>query len=216
MDVEILQEDGIGSGRDVTLDPTVFEIEPNDHVIWLDVKRIQANSRQGTAKTKQRSEVRGSGRKLYRQKGTGNARVGDAQSPIRRGGGRAHGADVRDFSQKVNKKARRLARRSALSYKVQNDALYVVEPFDIETPSTRQLVEALDLLEIDEDAKVLIVTEEVENAVMRSASNVSRLSVREVHSLNTIDVLDADAVVLYEGAVDWLNDTLSVAETADA
>ena len=160
MDVDVYQDDGVEAGRTATLDPTIFDIEPNNHVIWLDVKRIQAHERQGTNKTKERSEVRGSTRKLYRQKGTGNARVGDAQSPIRRGGGRAHGARPRSYDHDLNRKEKRLARRSALAYKAQDDAVRVVENFSMDRPSTRELTDLLELLDLA-DEKVLVATTEV-------------------------------------------------------
>lgn len=210
MDVEILQEDGIGSGRNAPLDPSVFGIEPNDHVIWLDVRRIQAAKRQGSSKTKQRAEVRGSGRKLYRQKGTGNARVGDAQSPIRRGGGRAHGPRPREYKLNLNKKTKRLARRSALSYKAQDEAVRVIEDFSMEAPSTRQLRELLALLEVA-DQKVLLVTTETEPEIYRSARNLSKVNVQEARSLNTVEVLDADVIVFQEGALEIINELLASA-----
>ena len=215
MDVEILQQDGIGSGRSVTLDATVFDIEPNDHVIWLDVKRIQAHKRQGTHKTKQRAEVRGSGRKLYRQKGTGNARVGDAQSPIRRGGGRAHGAQPRNYTQNLNKKTRQLARRSALSYKAQEGAIRVIEDFSFDRPRTKEIVELLSLLDLD-DQKVLIATADLETEIYRSAKNLQKVSVEEARNLNTVDILDADAILIHEGGVETLNEQLSTAAPATA
>lgn len=209
MDVEILQEDGIGSGRTTTLDPSVFGIAPNDHVIWLDVRRIQAALRQGTSKTKERSEVRGSGRKLYRQKGTGNARAGDAKSPIRRGGGRAHGARPRNYGLNLNKKTRRLARRSALSYKAQDEAVRVIEDFSMDAPSTRQLREMLDLLELA-DQKVLLVTADNEREIYLSSRNMSMLDVQEARSLNTLDVLKADVVLFQEGALDYVTELLAL------
>ncbi len=208
MDVEILQEDGIGSGRNATLDPSVFGIEPNDHVIWLDVRRIQAAQRQGTSKTKQRSEVRGSGRKLYRQKGTGNARVGDAQSPIRRGGGRAHGARPRQYKLNLNKKTKRLARRSALSYKTESEAVRVIEDFSMDAPSTRQLRELLSLLDLA-DQKVLLVTADTEREIYLSSRNVSNLNVQEARSLNSVDILDAGVILFQEGALEHVTDLLS-------
>jgi len=208
MDVEILQEDGIGSGRNATLDPSVFGIEPNDHVIWLDVRRIQAAQRQGTSKTKQRSEVRGSGRKLYRQKGTGNARVGDAQSPIRRGGGRAHGARPRQYKLNLNKKTKRLARRSALSYKTEAEAVRVIEDFSMDAPSTRQLRELLSLLDLA-DQKVLLVTADTEREIYLSSRNVSNLNVQEARSLNSVDILDAGVILFQEGALEHVTDLLS-------
>jgi large subunit ribosomal protein L4 len=215
MDVEIFQDDGVGSGRTATLEPSVFEIEPNDHIIWLDVKRIQAHERQGTNKTKERSEVRGSTRKLYRQKGTGNARVGDAQSPIRRGGGRAHGARPRDYDHDLNRKEKRLARRSALAYKAQSDSVRVVEDFSMDRPSTRELSDMLDLLGIKGE-KVLFATSEVEKEIYHSAQNLPEVNVREVQSVNTVDILDADFVVFQEDALEWMTDVLSTAEPTPA
>jgi large subunit ribosomal protein L4 len=215
MDVDVYQDDGVEAGRTATLDPSIFEIEPNNHIIWLDVKRIQAHERQGTSKTKQRSEVRGSTRKLYRQKGTGNARVGDAKSPIRRGGGRAHGADPRSYDHDLNRKEKRLARRSALAYKAQDDAVRIVEDFSMDRPSTRELTDLLDLLGL-EDQKVLIATSEVETEIYQSAKNLSNVNVREVQSVNTVDILDADAVLFQEGALEWITDVLSTTEATPA
>ena len=215
MDVEILQDDGVEAGRTASLDPSIFEIEPNNHVIWLDVKRIQAHQRQGTNKTKERSEVRGSGRKLYRQKGTGNARVGDAQSPIRRGGGRAHGARPRDYSHNLNQKEKRLARRSALAYKAQEEGIRVIEDFSMDRPSTGELTDLLGLLDLDGE-KVLIATTEVEKEVHLSAQNLSNVNVREVQSVNTVDILDANVVLFQEGALEWITDVLSTSEPAHA
>jgi len=215
MDVEIYQEDGVESGDTADLDPTVFDIEPNDHIIWLDVKRIQAHQRQGTSKTKERGEVRGSGRKLYRQKGTGNARVGDAQSPIRRGGGRAHGARPRDYAHDLNKKEKRLARRSALSYKAENDNIRVIEDFSLDRPDTRGLMDLFELLEV-EGQDILLATAEVQREVYLSAQNLPDVNVQEVRSINTVDILDADVVLLQEGALDWLTDVLSTEEAVPA
>jgi large subunit ribosomal protein L4 len=211
MDVTIYQDDGVESDDTAELDPTVFDIEPNDHIIWLDVKRIQAHQRQGTSKTKERSEVRGSGRKLYRQKGTGNARVGDAQSPIRRGGGRAHGARPRDYTHDLNKKEKRLARRSALSYKAENDGIRVIEDFSLDRPDTRGLSELFDLLDID-GQDILLATTEVEREIYLSAQNLPDVNVQEVQSINTVDILDADVVLLQEGALEWLTEVLSTNE----
>ena len=215
MDVEIYQEDGVESGDTADLDPTVFDIEPNDHIIWLDVKRIQAHQRQGTSKTKERGEVRGSGRKLYRQKGTGNARVGDAQSPIRRGGGRAHGARPRDYAHDLNQKEKRLARRSALSYKAANDNIQVIENFSLDRPDTRGLTDLFELLGV-EGQDILLATAEVEREVYLSSQNLPDVNVQEVQSINTVDILDADVVLLQEGALDWLTDVLSTDEAVPA
>jgi len=214
MDVEIYQKDGVGTGESVELDPSVFDIEPNDHIIWLDVKRIQAHQRQGTSKTKERSEVRGSGRKLYRQKGTGNARVGDAQSPIRRGGGRAHGARPRDYTHDLNKKEKRLARRSALSYKAASGNIQVLEDFSMERPDTRGLNDLFELLEVD-GKDILFATTEVEREIYLSAQNLGDVNVQEVKSINTVDILDADVVLLQEGALEWLTNVLTTAPVVD-
>ncbi len=215
MDVEIYQEDGVESGETAALDPTVFDIEPNDHIIWLDVKRIQAHQRQGTSRTKERGEVRGSGRKLYRQKGTGNARVGDAQSPIRRGGGRAHGARPRDYAHDLNQKEKRLARRSALSYKAANDNIQVIENFSLDRPDTRGLTDLFELLGV-EGRDILLATAEVEREIYLSSQNLPDVNVQEVQSINTVDILDADVVLLQEGALDWLTDVLSTDEAVPA
>ena len=215
MDVEITQQDGIGTGRSATLDPTVFGIEPNDHVIWLDVKRIQAHQRQGTHKTKQRAEVRGSGRKLYRQKGTGNARVGDAQSPIRRGGGRAHGAQPRNYTQRLNHKTKQLARRSALAYKAAEEAIVVVEDFSMERPRTKELADLLRLLDL-EDKKVLLATADLETEIYKSAQNLKKVNVQEARNLNTVEILDADVLLLQEGGVETLNAQLTTAQEVAA
>ncbi len=215
MDVEIYQEDGVESGETAELDPTVFDIEPNDHTIWLDVKRIQAHQRQGTSKTKERGEVRGSGRKLYRQKGTGNARVGDAQSPIRRGGGRAHGARPRDYAHDLNQKEKRLARRSALSYKAANENIRVIENFSLDRPDTRGLTDLFELLGV-EGQDILLATAEVEREVYLSSQNLPDVNVQEVQSINTVDILDADVVLLQEGALDWITDVLSTDEAVPA
>ena len=215
MNVEIYQEDGVESGETADLDPTVFDIEPNDHIIWLDVKRIQAHQRQGTSKTKERSEVRGSGRKLYRQKGTGNARVGDAQSPIRRGGGRAHGARPRDYTHDLNKKEKRLARRSALSYKAANENVRVLEDFSLERPNTRELGDLFDLLDVA-GQDILLATTEVEREIYLSAQNLPDVNVQEVNSVNTVDILDADVVLFQEGALEWLTGVLSTEEAVPA
>lgn len=214
MDVAIYQEDGVESGDTADLDPTVFDIEPNDHVIWLDVKRIQAHQRQGTSKTKERSEVRGSGRKLYRQKGTGNARVGDAQSPIRRGGGRAHGARPRDYAHDLNQKEKQLARRSALSYKAASENIRVLEDFSFDRPDTRGLTDLLEFLDVG-GHDILLATTEVEREIYLSAQNLSHVNVQEVNSINTVDILDADVVLLQEGALEWLTNVLTTAPTVD-
>lgn len=209
MELPVHNEDGTEAGRQATLSEAVFGIEPNEHVVWLDVRRIQAAARQGTHKTKERSDVRGSGRKLYRQKGTGRSRAGDAKSPIRQTGGRAHGARPRDYELDLNKKTKRLARRSVLSAKADADALRVVEDFSFDRPSTRQLTDLLAQLELDGDQKVLLLTAEHAPHVYRSSQNVSNLSVKEGRNASTVDVMKADVILAQEGALDALTDILS-------
>jgi large subunit ribosomal protein L4 len=213
MELDILREDGTPTGRTAPLDASVFGIEPNDHVIWLDVRRIQAHQRQGTHKTKERSEVRGSTRKLYRQKGTGNARVGDAKSPIRRGGGRAFGPRPRQYRLNLNRKEKRLARRSALSYRAQGDNVLVIEDFAMDAPSTRQLKDLIGLLDLA-DRKVLVVTGDHAPTIYRSSTNLQKVHVQEARNLNTIDILNHEVVVLQESALDRLHDLLGDASAA--
>jgi large subunit ribosomal protein L4 len=213
MQLPIYNQDGTEAGRQADLSDAVFGIEPNEHVVWLDVRRIQAAARQGTHKTKERSDVRGSGRKLYRQKGTGRSRAGDAKSPIRQTGGRAHGARPRDYKLDLNKKTKRLARRSALSAKADADALRVVEDFSFDRPSTRQLTDLLAQLELDgggddDGQKVLLLTAEHAPHVYRSSQNVSNLSVKEGRNASTVDVMKADVILAQEGALDALTQIL--------
>ena len=201
MKLKVYSRDGKESRRSVTLEPAVFGIEPHDHAIWLDVRRIQANGRQGTHKTKERSETAGSTRKLYRQKGTGHARAGSAKSPIRRSGGRTFGPRPRTYGLKINRKTQRLARRSALTYKVRENAIRVVEDFSLEAPSTRELravVEGHDLSE----AKVLLLTNGLQSAIVSSAANLPKVTVREAAGASTFDVLNADVVLIQEGALE--------------
>lgn len=207
MKVNVYEIDGKDSGRQVNLEKSVFEAEPNDHAIWLDVRRIQANLRQGTHKTKERGEVAGSTKKLYRQKGTGNARAGSAKSPIRRSGGRTFGPRPRNYSLKVNKKTQQLARRSVLSYKAKDNAIRVVSDFGFETPSTRSAKEFLANHELG-DKKVLILTNEAQSAIHASCKNLSKVKVREATNASTLDIIDAAVVILQEDAVRPLTTTL--------
>jgi large subunit ribosomal protein L4 len=211
MQLPVYSEDGTEAGREADLSEAVFGIEPNEHVVWLDVRRIQAAERQGTHKTKERSDVRGSGRKLYRQKGTGRSRAGDAKSPIRQTGGRAHGARPREYELNLNKKTKRLARRSALSAKAQEEeeALRVVEDFSFDRPSTRQLTDLLAQLELgDDDGKVLLLTADHEPYIYRSSKNVPHVSVKEGRNASTVDVMKADVILAQEGALDAITEIL--------
>ncbi|ARA91787.1 50S ribosomal protein L4 [Rhodothermaceae bacterium RA] len=213
MELNVYKADGQAAGRTVTLDASVFDVEPNDHVLWLDVRRIQANARQGTHKAKERSEVAGSTRKLYRQKGTGHARAGDAKSPIRKGGGTIFGPRPRTYGIKINRKTQQLARRSALTYKAREEALRVVEDFDYEQPRTRDLRALLQALEVD-GRKVLILTGSHAPNVYYSARNLRGVTVREARNASTVDLLDAAVIVLQEGALAVLSEQLGAAEAA--
>ena len=201
MEVSVLNIKGQDTGRKVVLDDAVYGIEPNDHAIYLDVKLFLANQRQGTAKAKERSEVSGSTRKLGRQKGGGGARRGDINSPVLVGGGRVFGPTPRDYSFKLNKKLRRLARKSALAYKAQENAIVVVEDFTFEAPKTKNFIEVIHNLKVD-GKKALFVLPGADKAVYLSARNIERVNVMAASALNTYKVLDADVLVLCEGAID--------------
>lgn len=215
MNAKVFGSDGSKTRRKAPLDPSVFAIEPNDHVIWLDVRRIQASARQGTHKTKERSEVRGSTRKMYRQKGTGYARAGSRKSPIRRSGGTFFGPRPRQYGFKMNTKASRLARRSALSYKAQGDALCVVGDLRYDKPDSRKLSELMTTMGLSEN-KVLVLTEMHSPGVYRSSSNLPRVRVKEARHVSTLDILEADVVILEEGALALLTQLLGSGEKAVA
>lgn len=201
MEVSVLNIKGQDTGRKIVLNDAVFGIaEPNDHAIYLDVKRYLAAQRQGTAKSKERSEMSGSTRKLGRQKGGGGARRGDINSPVLVGGARVFGPKPRNYSIKLNKKVTALARRSALSYKVQENALVVVEDFNFEAPKTKSFVEIMNNLQIS-DKKVLMVLPEVNKNVYLSARNLERAKVAVASDINTYGVLNAGVMVVTEGAV---------------
>ena len=201
MEVSVLNIKGQDTGRKVVLDDAIYGIEPNDHAIYLDVRLFLANQRQGTAKAKERSEVSGSTRKLGRQKGGGGARRGDINSPVLVGGGRVFGPQPRDYGFKLNKKVRRLARKSALAYKAQENAIVVVEDFTFEAPKTKNFIEVINNLKVD-GKKSLFVLPGTDKAVYLSARNLERVNVMAASALNTYKVLDADVLVLCEGAID--------------
>ena len=200
MELSIYNIEGKDTGKKISLDESIFGIEPNDHAIYLDVKQYMANNRQGTHKSKQRSEVAGSTRKLGRQKGGGGARPGDIKSPVRVGGGRIFGPVPRDYNFKLNKKVKQLARKSALSYKVQENALVVVEDFNLDAPKTKNYVAMLKNLKCD-DKKSLLVLSEANKNVYLSARNIQKASVMGLSDLNTYSILDAKYMVLTEKAV---------------
>lgn len=200
MELEVKQTNGQSSGRKVTLNKEIFGVEPNDHAIWLDVKSIQANQRQGTHKSKQRNEVSGTTKKLKRQKGTGGARAGSMKSPVFVGGGRVFGPQPRDYSFKLNKKVKRLARVSALSYKAQDNNITILENVNFSSPKTKEVVSLLKNLELT-DKKVLLVTEQTNKNLFLSSRNLQRSKVVSASDINTYDILNAQNLVLTEGAL---------------
>ncbi|MEA4985453.1 50S ribosomal protein L4 [bioreactor metagenome] len=200
MEVSVFNIKGEDTGRKVSLNDTVFGIEPNDHAIYLDVKQYLANQRQGTHKAKGRSEVAGSTRKLGRQKGGGGARPGDIKSPVRVGGGRIFGPVPRDYSFKLNKKVKQLARKSALSYKAQNNLITVVDQIDFAAPKTKDMIALTQNLQLA-DKKPLIILANGNKNVYLSARNLPKVNVVTVSELNTYAVLNAKTLVLTEEAV---------------
>ena len=208
MEVSVLNIKGEDTGRKVTLNDSVFGIEPNDHAIYLDVKQYLAAQRQGTAKSKERSEISGSTRKLGRQKGGGGARRGDINSPVLVGGARVFGPKPRDYRFKLNKKVKALARRSALSYKVQEGALVVVEDFTLDTPRTKSFIEIVNNLKIS-DKKVLMVMPEANKDVYLSARNLPNAKVAIASDINTYGVLNAGVMVVTENALQNIETVLT-------
>ena len=200
MELSVFNIKGEDTGRKVTLNDAIYGIVPNDHAIYLDVKQFLANKRQGTHKSKERSEVSGSTRKLIRQKGGGGARRGDINSPVLVGGGRVFGPRPRDYEFKLNKKVKSLARKSALSYKAKNSAIVVVEDFNMEAPKTKEFVTITKNLKVA-DEKLLMVLPEKNNFVYLSARNLQKAKVVTVSDINTYSVLDAANLVLTESSV---------------
>ncbi len=213
MKLSIYNRDGNKTKRTVELDDAVFGVEPNDHVIWLDVRAIQAHGRQGTHKTKERSEVAKSRRKLYRQKGTGNSRAGDAKSPLRKGGGTIFGPKPHEYRLGVNRKTRQLARRSALAYKMAAENLRVVEDFTIDVPKTSEVASILSALELT-GRKVLLLTAEANEMIYRSGRNIPKFAVCPATQASTLDIMEAHIVLVMEGAVESLTETLRPAGKA--
>ena len=207
MEIKVLNIKGEDTGKKVVLNDAIFGIEPNDHVIYLDVKQFMANQRQGTHKSKERSEISGSTKKLGRQKGGGGARRGDINSPVLVGGARVFGPKPRDYSFKLNKKEKQLARKSALSYKVKAGALTVIEDFAFEAPKTKSFIEVLNNLKVS-DKKSLFVLSESNNIVSLSARNLQSTKVVNASSVNTYSILNADALVMTEGAIEVINGIL--------
>lgn len=208
MEVSVLNINGQETGRKVTLNESIFGIEPNDHVLYLDVKQYLANQRQGTAKTKERSEVSGSTRKLGRQKGGGGARRGDINSPVLVGGGRVFGPKPRDYGFKLNKKVKALARKSALSYKAQANDIVVVEDFTLDAPKTKDFVNITKNFKVD-GRKTLLLLPGVNKNVYLSARNLQRTEVMTASALNAYKVLNADVLVVTEDALKMIDGILT-------
>lgn len=208
MDINVLDIKGQETGRKVTLNENIFGIEPNDHVLYLAVKQYLADQRQGTAKSKERSEHAGSTRKLGRQKGGGGARRGDINSPVLVGGGRVFGPKPRDYSFKLNKKVKVLARKSALAYKAQDNAIVVVEDFNLDAPKTKDFVNIAKNLKVD-SKKVLLVLPEVEKNVYLSARNLKKAEVMTASQVNSYKVLNADVLVVTENSLKVIDEILT-------
>ena len=211
MEVSVLNINGENTGRKVTLDESIFGIEPNEHVVYLDVRQYLANQRQGTHKSKERSEISGSTRKLGRQKGGGGARRGDINSPLLVGGARVFGPKPRDYHFKLNKKVKQLARKSALSQKAIENAIIVVEDFAFEAPSTKAFVNVLNKLNICEK-KQLFVLPSSNKTVYLSARNLKRTTVAIASNINTYGIMNSDVLVISEGSLEIISKTLTKKE----
>ena len=203
MELAVYKIDGTESGKKVTLDDAIFGVEPNDNAIYLDVKQYLANKRQGTHKTKERWEVAYSPKKLIKQKGSGGARHGSRKANIYVGGGRVFGPKPRDYGFKLNKKLKQLARYSALTYKVRDNALMFVEPFVMEAPKTKEFIKILDNIKAN-DRKVLFVLAESSNNIYLSSRNLENVKVKPANELNTYDIMNATKVVFVDGVQDIL------------
>lgn len=203
MELSVYKIDGTESGKKVSLDPAIFGIEPNNHAIYLDVKQYLANKRQGTHKTKEKWEVAYSTKKIVRQKGSGGARHGSRKANIFVGGGRVFGPQPRDYSFKLNKKLKRLARYSALSYKVKDEALRILEPFGMDTPKTKEFIKIIDNLKVN-DRRVLFVMNENNRNIFISSRNLPNVRVIGVNELNTYDIVNATSLIFIDGVQDFI------------
>lgn len=208
MELTVYNSNGQETGRKISLSKDIFGIEPNDHAIYLDVKQILANRRQGTHKAKERAEISGSTRKLKRQKGTGGARAGSIKSPVFVGGGRIFGPRPRDYSFRLNKKVKQLARKSALTYKALENGIVLVENFNFEKPSTKNYNSILNKLKVS-DKKTLVVVPEMNENLYLSSRNVQRSKVVIACDLNTYDILNASSIVLFENSVQSIENLLA-------
>ena len=206
MKVDVYGINGKSTGRKIDLPDEIFGIEPNDHALYLDVKSIQANKRQGTHKAKERGEVKGSRRKIKKQKGTGTARAGDIKNPIFKGGGRIFGPRPRTYSVGLNKKVKALARRSALTTKVLGGAIKVVEDFTFDKPKTREFQNVINNLELTTNKSLFVISESDDNLFL-SSKNLKKTKLMIATDLNTYDILNAGTLVLSEGSVEKIKET---------
>ena len=209
MEIKVINTAGQETGRTVTLDEQIFGIEPNDHAIYLDVKQILANKRQGTHSSKERADISGSTRKLKKQKGTGTARAGSVKSPVFRGGGRVFGPRPRSYDFKLNKKVKALARKSALSYKALEESILVVEDFSFETPKTREMVQISNNLKINDNKSLFVLAEENKNIYL-SSRNLERISVITASELNTYQILNAKKVIVLESSISKIEELFKI------
>ncbi|MEM6523936.1 MAG: 50S ribosomal protein L4 [Bacteroidota bacterium] len=207
MNVAVVKHSGEDTGRKISLAKEVYGIEPNDHAIYLDVKQYLANQRQGTHKSKERAEIVGSTKKIKKQKGTGTARAGSIKSPIFKGGGRVFGPQPRDYSFKLNKKLKALARKSALTYKAKDKSISIVEDFSFEAPKTKEYINMLNALSVA-DKKTLLVLGEADKNVVLSGRNIKNTNVVTADGINTYHVLNADTLILSESSVEKINNLL--------
>ena len=208
MELAVYNSNGQETGRKISLSKDIFGIEPNDHAIYLDVKQILANRRQGTHKSKERAEIAGSTRKLKRQKGTGGARAGSIKSPVFVGGGRIFGPRPRDYSFRLNKKVKQLARKSALTYKALENGIVLVENFNFDKPSTKNYNSILNKLKVS-DKKTLVVVPEMNENLYLSSRNIQSSKVVIASDLNTYDILNASSIVLFENSVQSIENLLA-------
>ncbi len=207
MKLEVYKIDGTKSGESVELKPEIFEIEPNDHVLYLAVKAYLANQRQGTHKAKERSEVRGGGKKPWKQKGRGGARAGTTRSPLWIGGGSIFGPKPRDYYQKLNKKVVSLARKSALSYKAKANQIIVIEDFDFDNPKTKQFVSVLNGLNLN-GKKTLVLTDGYKKNIYLSGRNVEKVNILEANNASAYDLVNNQMIVLQKSAVNLLESSI--------
>lgn len=208
MEIAVKNIEGKDTSRKVKLNEAIYKIDPNDHAIYLDVKQYGANNRQGTHKAKERAEIAGSTKKIKRQKGTGGARFGDIKNPIFRGGGRAFGPRPRSYNFKLNRKTKVLARKSALTYKAQDNAITIVEDFSMDAPKTKRYAEILNNLSVS-DKRPLLVLGDRDEIILKSSRNIQNQKVVSADDLNTYDILKYKHLVLSESAVEKIENSLN-------